>query len=135
MKTHHPPLQAFPHVYQWTTYLITSLFERIRERFLPVITKSGKPTPQVFELCSVLERALAYAHTGNAKVIAASLMRPLWVSKESLGARSSDLRPISTLSPRSLRSCRHQSCGLAYPHQHECPSYRIQALSNVDLWE
>src|ERR1700684_4192268 len=84
MRTYHPPLQAFPHVYQWTTYPITSLLERIWEHFLPIIIKGGKPTPQVVELCSVLERALAYAHTGNAKVIATSLMRPLWLVKSLL---------------------------------------------------
>ncbi|KAG2365886.1 hypothetical protein BDR07DRAFT_1373987 [Suillus spraguei] len=76
--------EAFPHVYQWTTYPITSLLERIWEHFLPVITKGGKPAPQVVEICSVLERALAYAHTGNAKVIATSLMRPLWLVKSLL---------------------------------------------------
>ncbi|KAG1811023.1 hypothetical protein EV424DRAFT_1542652 [Suillus variegatus] len=76
--------EAFPHVYQWTTYPITSLLERMWEHFLPVIAKGGKPTPQVVELCSVLERALAYAHTGNAKVIATSLMRPLWLVKSLL---------------------------------------------------
>ncbi|KAG2029044.1 hypothetical protein BDR03DRAFT_1018980 [Suillus americanus] len=76
--------EAFPHVYQWTTYPITSLLERIWEHFLPVLTKGGKPAPQVVELCSVLERALAYAHTGNSKVIATSLMRPLWLVKSLL---------------------------------------------------
>ncbi|KAG1823912.1 uncharacterized protein BJ212DRAFT_1327078 [Suillus subaureus] len=68
-----PHLFAFPHVYQWTTYPITSLLERIWEHFLPFV-----------ELCSVLERALAYAHTGNSKVIATSLMRPLWLVKSLL---------------------------------------------------
>ncbi|KAG1720751.1 hypothetical protein EDB19DRAFT_1835830 [Suillus lakei] len=72
-------LWAFPQIYQWTTYPITSLLERIWDHFRPLIEKGAKPAPQVIELCSVLERALAYAHTGNAKVIATSLMRPLWL--------------------------------------------------------
>ncbi|KAG1769738.1 hypothetical protein EV702DRAFT_1049616 [Suillus placidus] len=70
---------AFPQIYQWTTYPITSLLERIWDYFRPLMDKGDKPTPEVIELCSVLERALAYAHTGNAKVIATSLMRPLWL--------------------------------------------------------
>ncbi|KAG1849284.1 hypothetical protein DFJ58DRAFT_729576 [Suillus subalutaceus] len=63
--------EAFPHVYQWTTYPITSLLECIWEHFLPVLTKGGKPAPQVIELCSILECTLAYAHTGNSKVTTA----------------------------------------------------------------
>ncbi|KAG1853395.1 hypothetical protein F4604DRAFT_1933291 [Suillus subluteus] len=70
---------AFPQIYQWTTYPITSLLERIWDHFYPLIQKGVKPAPQVIELCSVLERALAYAHTGNTRVIATSLMRPLWL--------------------------------------------------------
>ncbi|KAG1849455.1 hypothetical protein DFJ58DRAFT_729535 [Suillus subalutaceus] len=76
--------EAFPHVYQWTTYPITSLLECIWEHFLPVLTKGGEPAPQVIELCSILECTLAYAHTGNSKVIATSLMRPLWLVKSLL---------------------------------------------------
>ncbi|KAG2045993.1 hypothetical protein BDR06DRAFT_1015119 [Suillus hirtellus] len=71
--------EAFPQVYQWTTYPITSLLERIWDHFCPLMERGGKPAPPVIELCSVLERALAYAHTGNTKVIATSLMRPLWL--------------------------------------------------------
>ncbi|KAG1863248.1 hypothetical protein DFJ58DRAFT_912417 [Suillus subalutaceus] len=70
---------AFPQIYQWTTYPITSLLERIWDHFYPLVQKGVKPAPQVIELCSVLERALAYAHTGNTRVIATSLMRPLWL--------------------------------------------------------
>ncbi|KAG2090773.1 uncharacterized protein F5147DRAFT_780230 [Suillus discolor] len=71
--------EAFPQVYQWTTYPITSLLERIWDHFSPLVERGVKPAPQAIELCSVLERALAYAHTGNTKVIATSLMRPLWL--------------------------------------------------------
>ncbi|KAG2353802.1 hypothetical protein BDR07DRAFT_1495656 [Suillus spraguei] len=38
-----------------------------------------KPRHETVELCSVLERTLAYAHTGNARVLATRLMRPLWL--------------------------------------------------------
>ncbi|KAG1758543.1 hypothetical protein EDD22DRAFT_997786 [Suillus occidentalis] len=70
---------AFPQVYQWTTFGITSLLERLWAHQLPILEAGNKPRHEVVELCSVLERALAYAHTGNARVIAAKLMRPLWL--------------------------------------------------------
>ncbi|KAG1803891.1 uncharacterized protein HD556DRAFT_1303877 [Suillus plorans] len=54
-------------VYQWTTYPITSLLERIWDHFSPLVERGVKPAPQAIELCSVLERALAYAHTGDTK--------------------------------------------------------------------
>jgi hypothetical protein len=71
--------QAFPQVYQWMTFGITSLLERLWSHLLPVLEAGNKPRHEVIELCSVLERALAYAHTGNARVIASKLMRPLWL--------------------------------------------------------
>ncbi|KAG2130918.1 hypothetical protein DEU56DRAFT_914676 [Suillus clintonianus] len=71
--------QAFPQVYQWTTFGITSLLERLWAHQLPILEAGNKPRHEVVELCSVLERALAYAHTGNARVIASKLMRPLWL--------------------------------------------------------
>jgi hypothetical protein len=40
---------------------------------------SRHPCPGLVELCSVAERALNYMHTGNAAVIATSVMNPLWV--------------------------------------------------------
>ena len=33
------------------------------------------------ELCSVVERALNYMHTGNAAVIATTVMNPLWIGR------------------------------------------------------
>ncbi|KAG2063361.1 hypothetical protein BDR04DRAFT_1163843 [Suillus decipiens] len=74
-----PPSQAFPQVYQWTTFGITSLLERLWAHQLPVLEAGNKPRHEIVELCSVLERTLAYAHTGNARVIASQLMRPLWL--------------------------------------------------------
>jgi hypothetical protein len=40
-----------------------------------------RTSPESLELCSVMERSLNYCHTGNARVLASSLMNPLWVSK------------------------------------------------------
>lgn len=38
-----------------------------------------KPPPDLIELVAALERTLAYAHTGNAKVLSRRLMRPMWL--------------------------------------------------------
>ncbi|KAG2335389.1 hypothetical protein BDR05DRAFT_954111, partial [Suillus weaverae] len=70
---------AFPQVYQWTTFGITSLLELLWAHQLPILEAGNKPRHEVVELCSVLERTLAYAHTGNARVLASKLMRPLWL--------------------------------------------------------
>jgi hypothetical protein len=43
--------------------------------------KDKRTPPATLELCSVLERTLNYAQTGNGKVLARSLMNPLWVSR------------------------------------------------------
>jgi hypothetical protein len=45
-----------------------------------MIEDNRRPSPHQVELCSAIERSIAYAHTGNAKVIATSLMGPLWLS-------------------------------------------------------
>jgi hypothetical protein len=37
------------------------------------------PAPTMVELCSTLERALNFMHTGNVSVIATSAMNPLWI--------------------------------------------------------
>jgi hypothetical protein len=76
--------QAFPQIYQWMTFGITSLLERIWEHQLPLLNLNKKPSPQMIEMCAMLERALAYAHTGNAKVLSSSLMRPFWLVRSLL---------------------------------------------------
>lgn len=38
----------------------------------------------MIEICAMLERALAYAHTGNAKVLSSSLMKPFWLVRSLL---------------------------------------------------
>lgn len=42
-------------------------------------SNSSKKDPLLVEICSVAERALNYMHTGNAAVIATSVMNPLWI--------------------------------------------------------
>ncbi|KAG1765968.1 hypothetical protein EV702DRAFT_1283003 [Suillus placidus] len=76
--------RAFPQIYQWMTFGITSLLERIWEHQLPLLNLNKKPSPQMIEMCAMLERALAYAHTGNAKVLSSSLMKPFWLIRSLL---------------------------------------------------
>ncbi|KAG2335563.1 hypothetical protein BDR05DRAFT_1006676 [Suillus weaverae] len=76
--------RAFPQIYQWMTFGITSLLERIWEHQLPLLDLNKKPSPQMIEICAMLERALAYAHTGNAKVLSSSLMKPFWLIRSLL---------------------------------------------------
>jgi hypothetical protein len=66
------------------TFGITALLERIWEHQLPLLRLDKKPSPQMIELCAMLERALAYGHTGNAKVLASSMMRPFWLIRSLL---------------------------------------------------
>ncbi|KAG0692492.1 hypothetical protein DFH29DRAFT_1046484 [Suillus ampliporus] len=76
--------RVFPQIYQWMTFGVTSLLERIWEHQQPLMVQKQRPSPQMVELCAMLERALAYAHTGNAKVLASSLMRPFWLIRSLL---------------------------------------------------
>ncbi|KAG2742153.1 hypothetical protein P692DRAFT_201809895 [Suillus brevipes Sb2] len=75
---------AFPQVYQWMTFGVTSLLERIWEHQQPLLKMGKKPSPQMVEICAMLERALAFAHTGNTRVLSSSLMRPFWLIRSLL---------------------------------------------------
>jgi hypothetical protein len=44
--------------------------------------KSGRlPSPYILEFLCALERAVAYAHTGNGKVLSSGVMGPLYMSR------------------------------------------------------
>jgi len=64
-------------MYLWTTYGITSALERIWKSQLSSLEKKTTISPYVIEVVSVLERALAMAYTGDARVIVKDLMVPL----------------------------------------------------------
>lgn len=38
-----------------------------------------KPAPIVIETAAILERIIAFAHTGNVRVLSTTLMRPMWI--------------------------------------------------------
>jgi hypothetical protein len=59
-----------------------------------MIDKGLMIDPLWVELCAVLERALNYMHTGNGKVLATSVMRPLWISQALLEHGLAALSPI-----------------------------------------
>jgi hypothetical protein len=76
------------------TFGITSLLELIWDHQQPLLAKGLKPSPQMIEICASLERALAYAHTGNAKVMSAGVMRPLWLIRSLLDQGLPTLSPM-----------------------------------------
>jgi len=71
-------LQAFPAVYNWMTYPLTVLLKEIWNEGLSTV---GGPSVKIVELCSVVERALSFMHTGNTAVLLTRLMSPLWTSQ------------------------------------------------------
>lgn len=73
--------QVYPQVYNWVTYPLVSLIEKIYNQCTTNMnaTPSKLPDPCLVELCSVAERALNYMHTGNAAVISTTVMNPLWI--------------------------------------------------------
>lgn len=74
-----PLLQVFPELYNWTTYPLVNLIERMYNQTLPLLDQAKFPDATLVELCSTAERALNYMHTGNTAVISTSVMKPLWV--------------------------------------------------------
>ena len=71
--------QVYPDIFQWATYGVTSLIERIYEQNIrPSIGKEVPPSPYWVEIMAVLERVLNYAHTGNARVLSRALLGPMW---------------------------------------------------------
>jgi hypothetical protein len=62
----------------WTSYPLTCFIECVWQQAQSA-SNSAKKDPLLVEICSVAERALNYMHTGNAAVIATSVMNPLWI--------------------------------------------------------
>ena len=73
------PMQAFPSLYTWTTYPLVTLLEKVWDSGHAALESGKHPDPTIVELCSCLERALNFMHTGNVSVIATSAMNPLWI--------------------------------------------------------
>ncbi|KAM6489215.1 hypothetical protein JOM56_015385 [Amanita muscaria] len=71
--------QAYPMIYNWTTYPLTTLLAKIWKQGYDAWMQHRHPDTLQVELCSALERALNFMHTGNVAVIATSAMNPLWI--------------------------------------------------------
>ena len=67
--------------YPWATNGLVSLITRIYRRERANMVNGRQVNPLNVELCAILERALNYLHSGNTKVIATSIMNPLWIGK------------------------------------------------------
>jgi hypothetical protein len=61
------------------TYPLTVLLKAIWDEGRS--TESGSLSVKTVELCSVVERALNFMHTGNTAVLLTRLMSPLWTSQ------------------------------------------------------
>lgn len=77
-----------PGVYQdlikWTTYPITTLLKALAIKLTQMMQESHLMTYEAFYLIEViagLERVLAYAYTGSARVLMKGLMNPLWLTR------------------------------------------------------
>lgn len=97
-------IQAYPALYSWTTYPLTCLLEKIWSECLPKLHLNERPKVILVELASIMERALNYMHTGNAKVIATSVMNPLWIGRSvikdgipCLNKHMIIIRPVDTI--------------------------------------
>ena len=55
------------------------MLERVWDNAHEALKHGYHPEPTTVELCSALEHALNFMHTGNVSVIATSAMNPLWI--------------------------------------------------------
>ncbi|KAI0281316.1 hypothetical protein BC826DRAFT_974771 [Russula brevipes] len=80
--------EVFPQLYDWVAQpiaiLIKALYEQERGTVSAQPADRGQ-APFLIELVASLERALCYCHTGNAAVLATSLMNPLGLTNHWYG--------------------------------------------------
>ena len=74
-------LQVFPSLFDWVSYPITLMIQRMYAQEISKVNKGKLPCPMCLELVACLERVLCFCHTGNTSVFATSLMNPLGLSK------------------------------------------------------
>ena len=68
-------------MYLWTTFGLTSALEKIWKSQQPTIQKRIASSPYIIEVTTMLERALAMAYTGDARVITSRLMKPFGLER------------------------------------------------------
>lgn len=81
ITAHYSSIQAFPNMYLWNTYGLVCALEKIWEFHQPSLTNTVHISPYVIEISAALERALAMAYTGDARVITSDIMKPFGLQK------------------------------------------------------
>ncbi|KAH9910349.1 uncharacterized protein B0H18DRAFT_963473 [Fomitopsis serialis] len=74
---------VFPKIYHWTSYPVHALTSQMYRAMEPDIKAKKKVDPVRVELLSFMERSLAYAHTGNVRVIS-GCMKYFWLLRSML---------------------------------------------------
>lgn len=104
-----PSPQVVPRMFQWSTYPITAILERIWDRALPDLQAGRSIDPHLIEMVSLFERALNFAHTGAARVLQRSLMDHTFLSLgvifDGFPSLSNDFVPHYALNRGSLKLC------------------------------
>jgi hypothetical protein len=109
------PIQVFPDLYKWTTHGITQLLALIWNSQHVVMEKGLKPSPYIIEFTAALERTLAFAFGGNAKVLSKSLMEPLWLSPSLIDVGNPCIKQIYWIDTDVLAKRRFRLIDGAWP--------------------
>ena len=71
----------YPAIYSWVTYGINGLQNQIYRHEIGSLQRGQRISPYRLEFLAALEKAEAYAHTGNAKVLSNIVMKPLFITR------------------------------------------------------
>ncbi|KAH9828613.1 uncharacterized protein C8Q71DRAFT_912237 [Rhodofomes roseus] len=74
---------VFPAIYHWMTFPVRVVLEKMYTSMVADLQQGRKQPALQIELLAMMERTLAYAHTGNAAVIS-GCMGPLWLKRSLL---------------------------------------------------
>ncbi|KAG2063879.1 hypothetical protein BDR04DRAFT_1163227 [Suillus decipiens] len=69
-----------PSLFAWATFPLTALLETIWEMHSNTLVDDAVIDPCIIEFTSMIERALNFSHTGNARVLCRRLMDRAWIS-------------------------------------------------------
>ncbi|KIN99500.1 hypothetical protein M404DRAFT_10368 [Pisolithus tinctorius Marx 270] len=88
---------VLPHVVEWTTYGLCSMLRHLWKRYNRELQHGRRVPHYVVEITAALERALNFAHTGNARVLSRGVMEPLWLSMSMMLDGIPSISPIISL--------------------------------------
>ncbi|KAG1721838.1 hypothetical protein EDB19DRAFT_1917044 [Suillus lakei] len=69
-----------PLLFAWATFPLTALLEKIWDTHKDTLVEGAVIDPCLIEFTSMVERALNFSHTGNARVLCRRLMDRAWIS-------------------------------------------------------